>query len=146
MSAPGPAAARSVALSLIALRGLAGWDDVEALSERAVEALGGGEGLSRADVDRLRRWPSRWSSVRSEIRWFYRAALDSGPTGHDRVAVSLGLLAILDARPPEGWVVGTLRRLHLELLAEESGVDLCPTRIGPRPHRVEEPGSDPDGR
>lgn len=130
MSRPGPAAARAVALCLIGLRQLSGWEDADALAERTADSLrDGGEGLSRVDADRLVRWSSRWATLRPEIRVFYQRAIESQPTGTTRIAVSLGLLAILDGRRPEGWVVGSLRRLHVDLLAEETAFELCPARV-----------------
>lgn len=103
---------------------LAGWEPVDALVERVVDAVRGGEGLGRWDRDRLIRWPAAWRAVHPEIRAFYRDAIASAPE-RDRAAVHCGLTAILDGISAEGWARGTLARLHRDLRGHDPGFDLC---------------------
>jgi len=116
----GPGTARALALALAGLRGLSGWEPVDALVERVVEALRGGDGLAPADAARLHRWSSTWARTRPEVRRFYRAALDAEATG----IVAAGLWSLLDGRPADRSLRPRLARLHLDLLGEEAGIDL----------------------
>lgn len=142
MSGPGPGVARALALALAGLRGVAGWDPVDALAERAAEALRGGDGLAAHDAARLQRFARAWSALRPEVRAFYRAALDRGhrlPVD-DQSAVSVGLWSLLDGGPRRApaWARGRLARLHRDLLGEDAGVDLT---APPRTTNEARPGS-----
>ncbi len=108
------------------LRDLAGWYEVASLTERALDAARGGEGLDPWDVARLRTWPARWRMVRPEVRTFYRAALAHNCGEGERAAISCGLLAHLDGRRPEDHVRGRMARLFVEITGEEAGFPLCP--------------------
>lgn len=133
---PGPAVAQSIQVALAGMSGLEAWDEMQAFAERCVDALRGGEGLSRSDLTRISRWPARWAAAGDPLRAFYKAATEADLNSGERAAVHYGLRAILDGRHPDDWVRGRLARLHVDLLGTDAGIVLCPTNLGFRPTTV----------
>jgi hypothetical protein len=111
---------------------LEGFEPVGSLSESIREVLAGSGSLSRADLDRLRRWSSRWSSLSVEVRTFYRVALREfdDPDSRERRAVERAIWRLVepstDGRAVDSDLVRTLDRLHSFLLGRSSGSDLLP--------------------
>lgn len=128
--------AATIQIALSAMTGLEAWEEMQAFAERCVSALRGDEGLSRSDLARVSLWPARWAATGEPLRAFYKAATEADAEGKldnaQSAAVALGLRAVLDGRKPDDWVRGRLARMHVDLLGTEPGIELCPTRVGPR--------------
>jgi hypothetical protein len=103
---------------------LKGHRDVDAMIERILDAIRGGEGLDRWDLERLQRWCRRWSQVHPEVRQFYRRALASQLELEDGDAVVAGVRCLLDGVPSLPSTRGRLSRLHVDLMAVAAGRDL----------------------
>ena len=112
-------------LSCRSLSGLAGWQPVDALVERTVDAVRGVGGLDRVDRDRLLRWVRVWQGLHPDIRRFYTAAL-AEREDHAMRAVDSCLSAILDGHQAPDWARGTMARLHVSIFGYDAGFSLCP--------------------
>lgn len=113
----------SLLLELAPLRTLA-WQPLAARVERLVDALRGGEGVTRATVDQLRTWSHRWGSLRPELRDFYA-------THADDPAATAALWRILDGGDRlRGPLRGQLDRLWIA----DHGAE-CPFQLVPLPSR-----------
>ncbi|NRA04355.1 MAG: hypothetical protein HRU00_17340 [Myxococcales bacterium] len=88
-----PASLIMLSLEIAPLTEIARWEPMEKLAEALIDTLQGDGGLTRWDIDTMRRWARRWPRIRQEIRDFYvehcndpivshclRRLLDGGPT------------------------------------------------------------------
>lgn len=100
-----PAVVLRVVNACSALVDLDGWAPVGTRMEAARAALAGEGGLDLVEIAALERWAARWSSLRPDLRAFYRAL---APT--DRTA-DVALRRIFYGGPPlAGWQYGILSR------------------------------------
>jgi hypothetical protein len=118
------AAAAIALLRAGSLADLAGYQPVDALIERVIDAANGVEGLDVRDHAVLRRWSSRWARVDPSVRAFYARALKSSLELSERFPVDAGIRSLLDATEAPPSVRGRLERLHVDLFACASGRDL----------------------
>jgi hypothetical protein len=112
-----PQDATKLADGLGALAPLRSWGPVSALADRVLDALRGGEGLSRTDWQRATTWPVRWSALASPVRAFYAAA-----HAH-HAGVSAVLFQVLEGCPVE---TGSVYRAWAILYGRPCPYDLAP--------------------
>lgn len=105
-------------LELAPLRDLA-WAPLGQRVESLADAIRGGDGVTRGQVDQLRRWAHRWASLHGDLRTFY-ARVAAHPAGE------AALWAVLDGWRLRGAMRGQLEMLWRDLYGSAPGVDLFP--------------------
>lgn len=106
-----------------ALDDLAGWEMLGARIETARGSLIGGPGISEAELLALEDYATRWTSLRADLRAFYRALAPRDQTA------SVALWKILHGGPAlEGWQEARLASLYENAIGHRPAVELCPRR------------------
>lgn len=121
-----PAVARARALGALGTLAplAAAWEPLGASCEAVRDALGGGAGVTRGQLDQLVRVAARWQRLDLRLRQLYLHALDGG---HDCASVALWQL-LLARRPRHlpGLVLRQLEALWLDLHGYPCSLDLTP--------------------
>jgi hypothetical protein len=97
------------------------WEPVGAMLEQARMALANEGGLTAGELDRMRRWADRWSSLHVRLRLFYLECHSDGGVSH-------ALLCVLEGREPTGPLVGAVREAWERWDGGACPFDLIPWR------------------
>lgn len=120
--------ASTVVLELVQRLGaLAHWEPVGAVLQEALDALRGHGGVTAKEVDRMRRWATRWESLKPRMRVFYADHAFLYEDAH------FGLLSILEGtQAPTGASYGRLKALWVDQYGTAPIYELVPTARRPK--------------
>ena len=113
------------------LHDLSGFEPVGSLAESIRGVIVGSEALSRSDLDRLRIWSARWTSLDASVRTFYRIGLrETEPNDGHRLTLERSIWRLVDPATDrwadDDWLRTSLNRIHTNLLGRPAGIDLLP--------------------
>ena len=128
------AALTSLSLETNCLNDLINWEPVGSLLSEIPDIARGHGNLSMSQIQRLRRWASRWKLIAEPLRGFYREEF-SDPTV-DAGVVESAVWRILEGqgRPPlTGRQKGALRARWADRYGYTPQMELCPKPFDHKP-------------
>lgn len=105
---------------------------VRLVIERCQACIAGADGMTAAEVSKLRQWAQRWQQIPSEVQAFY---METAPL--DLTAQSCLLLA-LNGQTPEDWQAAHLRNLWRSMTGIDPVFDLHPLHLDLHPSTTKE--------
>lgn len=106
---------------------LCGWPFVGERAEAVRAALRGETGATAAEVDRLADLADRWSTLRPDLRAFYRALAPVNASAD----LALRRVLLGDPTPLPGWRLGVLREAWTLATGFAPSIDLVPAARRP---------------
>jgi len=116
----------ALGLELAPLKGLE-WLPLAIKMEALIDALRGGAGISKADVDQLRRWAQQWAGLSPVLRKFY-AEVATTPAGE------AAIWRVMEGGHLTGPLRGDLERLWLDSFGYPPNIQLFPIKNRSIPH------------
>lgn len=102
-----PTALLALAVEVQSLRELEGWEPIGLDLDNLTLAMRGEDGITGTTIRRLRRRAAVWSKLSDDVRAFLVAHVADHPGPRVCLFHAFG-----EVPPPEGWAIGTTRRLY----------------------------------